>query len=100
VDKERLKRLKHLFWEYEFKSLNSSEDEYLIIKKVLSYGTIEDIRDLVNIFGKRKIKQFLLDIKGKGIDKRRLRFYQLIFDLPKKKVDSWIKDPLREIWNR
>ncbi len=96
----KLKKLSHLFWEYEFKEIDSSKDEYLIMKKVLSYGGIEDLRTLLDIFGKEKIKGFLLRTKGKGIDKRRLRFYEVFFGLPKEEVDNWIKDPLRKLWNK
>ena len=100
MDKGKLKKLRHLFWEYDFKELDPFEDEHLIMRKVLSYGGIDDLKTLMDIFGKKRIKEFLLKTKGRGINKKRLRFYEVFFDLPKKEVDSWLKDPLRKLWNR
>jgi len=94
------KKLKHFFWEYDLKELDPIADEYLILKKVLMYGSVKDLKNFIGIFGKKKVKDFLLKTKGKGIDKRRLRFYEVIFDLPKREVDHWLKDPIRKIWER
>lgn len=100
LNDQKLKKIYHLFWEYDLKELDLSADKDLILKKILAYGSVEDLKDLISMYGKSKIKQFLLKIKGKGIDKRRLKFYQVVFRLPKREVDSWLRDPLRKIWKR
>lgn len=100
MDKEKLNKLSHLFWDYEFEELDLLKDEHLIMRKVLSHGGIDDLKILVDLFGKKRIKEFLLETRGRGIDKRRLRFYEAFFDLPRREVDSWIKDPLRKFWDK
>lgn len=94
-----LKTLESLFWEYDVKDLDLSKDRELIIKRVLSHGSVEDLKWLRRIVGDEEIKRFLLKTKGRGIDRRRLRFYQVIFRLPAAEVDSWLKDPAGKIWD-
>lgn len=99
-DKIRLKnKLKPLFWEYDFDEIDLSRDQELVIKKVLTHGSVEDLRLLRETKGDKEIEAFLLRAKGRGIDRRRLRFYQVIFRLPSREVDSWLKDPARKIWD-
>ena len=95
-----IKDFSHLFWEYNQKDLSLLEDKELIIKRVLSHGSVEDLRNLRKALGDEEIKAVLMKIKGRGIERRRLRFYQVIFCLPKKEVDSWLKDALRDIWEK
>jgi len=99
VKKNELKEVRSLFWEYDFEDLDLSRDRELVIKRVLSHGSMEDLKWLRKIVGDEEIKRFLLKTKGRGMDKRRLRFYQVIFRLPAAEVDSWLKDPARRIWD-
>ena len=99
VKKNELKEVRSLFWEYDFEDLDLSRDRELVIKRVLSHGSMEDLKWLRKIVGDEEIKRFLLKTKGRGIDRRRLSFYQVIFRLPAAEVDSWLKDPARRIWD-
>jgi hypothetical protein len=94
-----LRKLEHLFWEYDFKDIDLSKDRELIIKKVLSHGSVEDLRWLRKVIGDEEIKVFLLKAKGRGMDRRRLRFYQVIFRLPAREVNIWLNEPARRIWD-
>ena len=93
------RRLKSLFWDYDTEAIDLQEDRGLIIKRVLSHGSVEDLKWLRRIVGDEEIKRFLLKSRGRGIDKRRLRFYQVVFRLPAAEVDNWLKDPARKIWD-
>ena len=97
---EIINRFKHLFWQYRLDSLSVDKHKEFIIHKVLCCGTISDINELRDIFGDKEIREVILKSKGRGIEKRRLRFFETIFDLPHEEVDRWLADPLREIWDR
>ena len=99
LKKNELKEVRSLFWEYDVKGLDLLKDRELIIKRVLSHGSVEDLKWLRRVVGDEEIKRFLLKTKGRGIDRRRLRFYQVVFRLPADEVDSWLKDPARKIWD-
>ena len=92
------KELESLFWEYDPEGLSLSEDREFIIKRVLSHGSIEDFRALRKTIGDKEIKAVLMRTRGRGIDRRRIRFYQVIFSLPAKEVEAWLSDPARTIW--
>ena len=92
-------KLEPLFWEYDFEDIDISKDRELIIKKVLSHGSVEDLKWLRKAVGDKEIRAFLIRIKGKGIDRRRLRFYQVIFRLPTKEVNIWLNEPAKRIWD-
>ena len=93
------KKLRSLFWDYDLEAIDLEEDKVLIIRRVLSRGSVEDLKWLRRTIGDEEIKGFLLKTKGRGIEKRRLRFYGVIFGLPDKKVREWLKDPSRRIWD-
>ncbi len=88
-----------MFWEYDVGDLDLSKDKELIIKKVLSHGGIEDLRWLRKVIGDEEIRTFLMNCRGRGIDRRRIRFYQVIFRLPAREVELWLKDPARKVWD-
>ena len=87
-----------LFWEYDPEDLNLSENREFIIKRVLSHGSVEDFKALRKTVGDKEIKAVLMRTRGRGIDRRRIRFYQVIFSLPAKEVEAWLNDPARAIW--
>ena len=92
-------RLKSLIWEYDFGRIDPVRELELVIKRILSHGSVEDLRWLRKTLGDEEVEAFLLRSKGRGIDRRRLRFYQVIFHLPSREVDLWLKDPARKIWD-
>lgn len=94
-----LKELEPLFWEYDFEDMDLSKDRELVIKRVLSHGSVEDLRWLRRAIGDKDIRTVLMKSGGRGIDRRRLRFYEVIFRLPAREVDLWLKDPARKIWD-
>ncbi len=66
---------------------------------MLSHGSVQDLKWLRKAVGDKEIKAILMKTKGRGIDRRRMRFYQVIFRLPAREVDLWLKDPARAIWD-
>lgn len=52
-----------LFWFLPEKNLDQERDKNLIIHQVLSYGTMDDLRLLFKIYGRKTIKQEFLRSK-------------------------------------
>jgi len=96
---EHYNESKPLFWEYDIEKIDFSKDRGLVIKKVLSHGGVEDLKRLRKIVGDEEIRAFIIKNRGRGMERRRLRFYQVIFRLPSKEVDLWLEDPARKIWD-
>lgn len=60
-----------LFWEIEPERIESvlRESPEWVIPRVLHYGSIEDIANLVNLYGKEKLKYVMDNIPLKRWDK-------------------------------
>ena len=83
------KEFESLFWEYDPEDLSLSEDREFIVKRVLSHGSVEDFKALRKTVGDKEIKAVLRRTRVRGIDRRRIRFYQVIFSLPAK---EWVRE--------
>lgn len=47
----------HLFWFLDKRNPDLKKDKNLVVHQVLSYGTMDDIRNLVKFYGKTAIKK-------------------------------------------
>ena len=92
------KSVRDLFWEYEADAIAWPQDTDLIIGKVLHAGTWDDVLWLRRVLGDAALREWLLEHKGAGLEPRRLRFWQLALDLPKRKVDTWLVELSRNPW--
>ena len=89
-------KIKPLFWEYDPEEIDLEKDRELVIKRVLSNDSVEDLRWMREAFGDEEIRGFLLRTRGRGIERKRLRFYEVIFDLPTRRVTSVAERPFEE----
>ena len=98
------KSIRDLFWEHDRDSISWLDDTDLIISKVLHAGTWEDVRWLRRTLGDTALRDWLLQHRGAGLEPRRLRFWQLLLNLPASDVDSWLaphnQNPWQERWER
>jgi hypothetical protein len=89
-----------LFWDYKFDTLTWKEDHDLIIKRVLASGGWEAIRWLQSMVGDLNLRTWILNHKGAGLSPQRLRFWELILNLPHRQVNSWLTSVRRKVWER
>lgn len=94
------KHLKSVFWDYDFDRLNWKEDRDLIISRVLASGDWKSVQWLREQTGTPSLRDWMIDHHGRGLDPRRLRFWELILDLPHKLVNKWLKEMDRDGWHR
>jgi hypothetical protein len=91
---------KHLFWDCSFEQIRNKPEQPFVIKRILSEGTWEEIKWLRSTLGDAMIKQWIIDHRGKNLSLRQLRFWELILELPAKKVNSWISEKKNSSWHQ
>jgi len=92
------KAVRRLFWDYDARSLTWEADRDLIQARVLSSGTWDAVTWIRKRIGDAEIRNWILRNHGRGLDERRLRFWQLVLGLPRKTVDAWIARNAHQLW--
>lgn len=90
--------LRRLFWEYDFDALSWERDGHFIIKRILTHGGLRDWLWLRGRVGDAALREWILGNNGAGMDKRRLRYWELILDLPGDEVSRWVAAQASSIW--
>lgn len=92
--------LRPLFWDYDWRELSWARDEELILGRVLAEGGWEQARLLRLRLGDQRIADWLLRREGRGLSAQRLRYWELILGLPKRRVDVWVKAARSGPWGQ
>ena len=96
---QRLPKFLHsLFWDHTFSDITLPEHLDFVIGRELASGDINAIVWLRKTQGDEVIREWLVKHRGRGLDARRLRFWEIILNLPHNEVTKWIRDPSRQIW--
>lgn len=53
----KINPFKHLFWFLDSNKLDLNKDRNLIVHQVLAYGTLEDLRQLIKLYGKETVRK-------------------------------------------
>jgi hypothetical protein len=72
--------LENLFWSYDFKSLDLEKDKKLIVKQILNYGTIEDWKWLVSVYGKTGVQETISKLYESEFRPQSLKLAQILFN--------------------
>jgi hypothetical protein len=91
--------LRPFFWDHDFARLSWKADRDLIIGRILAVGNWESIRWLGRRATDDGLRAWFMQTRGIGLSKRHLRFWELILGLPHRKVNAWMADPERAIWD-
>lgn len=91
--------LRPLFWDCDFDAIRLGEYDNFIIRRVLGEGDWESIKWLRRTLGDDAIRQWFLAKRGGGLEPAKLRFWELILDLPKDDVDVWVREARGSIWH-
>lgn len=92
-------RLKPFFWDVPFRSLTLDRDRDLIMRRLLDRGDWESVKWLRTRYSDRDLGNWLVDRRGAGLSPSKLRFGELILDLPERDVNDWLQDENRRIWD-
>jgi hypothetical protein len=91
--------LKTLFWECDFASLDLHQYRNFVIRRILDRGNWDAITWLRRALGDTAIKDWFLAKHGSGLDARKLRFWEVILDMPKADVDEWVRRARVSTWH-
>src|SRR5712691_3514196 len=91
--------LRPLFWEYVFNALTWEADRDLIIARVLASGGWDAVAWLRSQMSDAELRQWIERRRGRGLSRRQLRFWELILDLPRRRVNTWLAEVGCKIWH-
>jgi hypothetical protein len=94
------KFLRPLFWEYDFEALRWPRDTHLVTSRILAYGDLHSFSWLRRNLTGEGLRRWSMLYGGRGLDPPRLRYWELLLDLPKPEVDRWIEEMLKDPWHR
>ena len=94
------KEIQKLFWEYEFDEISLQNNRDLVINRVLTSGNWDAILWLRDEVGDSALKNWIVSHDGADLTPRQLRFWQIICDLPKSQVDTWIAALRSSVWGQ
>lgn len=80
-----------LFWDIDINSLNAEEHARFIVERVITRGTLEDWLALKKLYGLRRIKEEVLQIRS--LDPKTLTFFSTYFNLDKKEFRCFSTTP-------
>ena len=83
--------LRPLFWDYDFDRLVWPASRDLVIARILQNGGDDAVRWLRDNLGDAELSGWIRQSRGQGLDPRRLRFWQLVLDLPSDEVEVWLE---------
>jgi hypothetical protein len=89
-----------LLWDYETSALDLDRHQSAVIARVLSRGDWRSVCWLRTRYGDAPVREWLLSKRGRSLDRRSVRLWQLVFDLPAAEVESWLAAPERAVWDR
>jgi hypothetical protein len=92
------RRLRPLFWDHDFARLTWEADADLIVGRILAAGDWEAVLWLLGVLPKPDLRVWLEGRRGAGLSARQLRFWELILGLPHRRVNTWLADPARGVW--
>jgi len=92
--------VRKLFWDVEPRSLRLDRDQGTIIGRVLATGPWETVKWLRSALGDDAIRRWIEDHEGRGLSPQQLRYWQLMLDIPRRRVDTWLQGEQRQVWDR
>jgi len=93
-------QLRPFFWDCTFSRLSLTEDRDLIIRRILANGSWDAVRWLRKTLGDPALREWLIAHRGRGLTARQLRFWGLLYDLPARQVNQWVKTAKAGVWER
>jgi len=90
--REITKKFAPLFWFLDYKKLDPEKDKHLIIHQVLSYGTMDDMRELFRVYGFKTVKKEFKKPKRGLYQPNILAFCQYILKIKKLDEKKYLKN--------
>jgi len=86
------------FWDVDMSDNGIHLSQRLIIERVFSYGSLDEIKLLIDHFGKKKVLEELCNLNY--LDSKTLNFASKLFNKPKKSFRCYTRKQLMiQYWN-
>ncbi|HEY8019803.1 MAG TPA: hypothetical protein VIH93_01805 [Thermoanaerobaculia bacterium] len=72
----------------------------MIIGRILASGPWETVKWLRSALGDDAIRGWIEKHDGRGLSPQQLRYWQLVLGIPRRRVDAWLQDERRQVWDR
>lgn len=83
---------KSLFWDVDPKTIDIEKHTLFIIERVLTRGTWDEFKKIMNHFGKKPLGEYACQIRY--LDKKTLSFCASYFNIPKEKFKCYTQQQL------
>jgi hypothetical protein len=89
-----------LFWDYPGKPLSLDRDREMVIRRILAEGGLLHVRFIRRRVGDEAIRDVLLRSQARGLSPQRIRFWQLLLDVPARLANAWVRSARAGTWAR
>lgn len=86
-------RIRRLFWDADPKSVNKRIHRSYIIRRIMDYGNMEDVKWMLRTYSTEEIIHVLKE--GRGLSAKSACFWSAYFDVPKEEI-ACLNAPFRE----
>lgn len=80
---------KSLFWDVDPEKIDLNEHRRFIIERVINYGTLDNLKEILRIYGKQKIKKDVFHLKN--LSNKSMNFVSFFFSIPKEQLTCYTK---------
>jgi len=85
------------FWDMDVSKMNDNSNKRLIIERVFTLGTLDEIKLVVDNYGKSETVRVVQQLKC--LDKKTLNFASKLLGIPKKNFRCYTKPLMSPHWN-
>jgi hypothetical protein len=89
-----------LFWDYPGRRLSLARDRELVVRRILAEGGLLHVRYIRRRVGDDVIRDVLQRSQARGLSPQRIRFWQLLLDVPVPLANAWVRSARAGTWAR
>ena len=91
--------LRRFFWDCAFSRLRWEADRDFVVARLMERGDLAAMQWLRQQAGDSDLRRWLEAHHGRGLSPRRLRYWELVLDLPHRRVSTWIEAQKHLPWS-
>jgi hypothetical protein len=85
------------FWDINFDHLDESKSKRLIIERIINFGNLQEIKQLIDHYGKAEVVKIICKLNY--LDPKTLNFFSIVFHIPKTKFRCYTrKQSINQHW--
>ncbi len=93
-------RLRVLFWDTDAARLDLTRNREFVCARLLQEGGLAEVKFLRVRYGDAALRKWIVRHRARGMTPNRIRFWQLLLQLPERLVSPWLRRARRGDWPR